>query len=98
MLVKIHDAYRKIIAICDSGLIGKKFEEGNRQLDLTGGFFEGDEKTQEEVKEIIEFGKNEDATFNIVGKEACRLCKEAELIKDEGIIEIGGVHVALVLG
>ena len=97
MLVKIHKGSRLVIAICDSELIGKKFEEGNMQLDLTGGFFKGDEKTREEVKEIIEDGRQEDACFNIVGEESVELCKEMGVVKDEGVEEIDGVLVGLVL-
>ena len=44
MLVKIHKSYRDVVAICDSRLLGNKFEQGNMQIDLTGEFFNGDEK------------------------------------------------------
>ena len=95
--MKIHNAYRIVIAICDTNLLGKKFEQGERQLDLTGGFFKGEEKTEEEVKEIIRQAKAEDATFNIVGEKACRLAKEIGLIEEEGVIQIQGVPVAMIL-
>jgi len=97
MLVKIHKGTRYVVAICDSELIGKKFSEGERQLDLTGGFFAGDEKSEKEVREIIENMKMEDACFNVVGSGAVKLGKEAGVVKDEGVIEIGGVEVGLVL-
>ncbi len=40
MIVNIHKTSdgRRIIAVCDSELIGKKFEEHNLQLDLTSNF------------------------------------------------------------
>jgi len=97
MLVKIHKSYRLVVAICDSDLIGKKLEEGNKQLDMTGNFFKGDEKKDEELREIIEDCQREDATFFIVGKESVALCKEAGLVGDEGVKEVSGVPVALVL-
>jgi hypothetical protein len=34
MYLKVHQSYRDVVAICDSDLIGKKFEEGKRQLDI----------------------------------------------------------------
>ncbi len=97
ILVKIHQAYRYIVAVCDSDLIDKKFEDGNKQLDLTGNFFKGEEKTEEEVGEIILDMQLEDATFNIVGKKSCELAKKQGLISEGGIIHIGGVPIALVL-
>jgi hypothetical protein len=53
ILVKIHKSYRPIVAVCDSELYGKKILEGEKQLDLTGQFFKGEEKTEEETKEIL---------------------------------------------
>ncbi|MAG39349.1 hypothetical protein CMI41_00055 [Candidatus Pacearchaeota archaeon] len=80
MLVKIHKTYRWVVAVCDSNLIGKKFEEGNKQLDLTGDFFKGDEKESEEIKGILADCQREDATFFIVGKESVGLCQEMGLV------------------
>ena len=47
MIVKIHKMPdgRSVIAVCDSNLLGKKFEEKNLQLDLTADFYKGSEKT-----------------------------------------------------
>ena len=39
MLIKIHRAYRDVVAICDSELIGKRFEEGKFQLEIKEDFF-----------------------------------------------------------
>ncbi len=97
MLVKIYKGTRYVVAICDSDLIGKKFEQGKLQLDLTGKFFKGEEKTPEEVKEIIKNMKREDACFNIVGSESGKIAKELGIVKDNGIIKIQDVPVALVL-
>ena len=97
MLIKIHDSYRKIVALCDSDLIEKHFEEGIRQMKVTPHFFKGEEKTEEEVFEILEDMKKEDAIFNIVGKQSVSVALRARIIKPEGIIHIQGVPVALVL-
>lgn len=97
MLVKIHSSYRNSVAICDSNLIDKKFEEGNRYLDLTTTFFKGEEKPEEEVLEIIEKGIYEDFTFNIVGKESIAIALKAGIIQPGGVSTIQGVPVALVL-
>ena len=93
--MKIHKSYRNVVAICDSDLIGKKFESGEKQLDLTGSFFKGDEKSFDELKEIVEDSEREDACFFIVGKESVEFAKEIGLIDDSGILEISGVPIAL---
>ena len=54
MFVKIHEAYRNILAVADSDLIGKTFEEGIRQIEVKESFFKGDQKTKEELLEIMQ--------------------------------------------
>ncbi len=98
MLFKVHRATRLAVALCDSNLIGKRFEEGKRQLDLTGKFFQGEEKTEEETAELLDFYKKEDACFNIVGEESCKIALEQGLISEEGISRVNGVPFSLVLG
>lgn len=97
MLVKIHNSYRSIVAICDSALLGKSFEEGNRQITLNEHFFGGEEKAEKEVLETIESCAAEDYTFNIVGEQSTNLALKAGIIKPEGITRIQGVPIALVL-
>jgi len=97
ILFKIHKSYRLVVAICDKSVYGRKLVEGNRQLDLTGPFFQGDEVSEKELKEKITDCFKEDATFNIVGEKSIRVAKELEIVKDEGVIEIEGVPFALVL-
>jgi len=97
MLVKIHKSYRDVVAICDSELLGKKFQQGKLQIDLNGEFFNGEEKSESETLEIIEDIAREDATFNIVGDKSCRLALKAGIIDKKGIKKISGVPVALVL-
>jgi hypothetical protein len=97
MLVKIHKSYRQIVAICDSELLGKKFEQGERILDVRDSFFNGEEKNQEETIELMKSLAAEDATFNIIGKESCNAGLKAGIINKEGIIKVQGVPFALIL-
>ena len=97
MQVKIQKSYRNIVAICDSELLGKKFEENKFQLNIKESFYKGEEKDKEEVLEIIKDMSKEDATFNIVGKEAVNTALEAGIITKQGIKEIQGIPFALVL-
>lgn len=97
MLVKVIKSHRDIVIICDSDLIGKKFEEGTSQLDVKENFFKGEEKTKQETLEIIKKMSIEDATFNIVGRESIETALEIGIINKEGIKTIQGVPVAMVL-
>jgi len=51
--IKIHNAYRRIVAVCDADLIGKKFEEGNVQIDVNEKFYKGDLVDEEKALEIL---------------------------------------------
>jgi uncharacterized protein len=97
MQIKIHKAYRTIVALCDSNLIGKTFEEGIRQIEIHPNFFQGEEKNRDEIIEILKDLEKEDATFNIVGKESVECAIIAGIISKDGIMEIDNVPVALVL-
>jgi hypothetical protein len=97
MLIRIHNATRLAVALCDSELLGKIFEEGERQLDLTGKFFQGEEKNKEEIKELLKFYKMEDACFNIIGNESCKVAIEAGLIYEKDVSNVAGIPFILIL-
>lgn len=97
ILVKVHKAYRWVVAICDSDLRGRILIEGNKKLDLTGRFFDGELISEEDLKEEIEIATDEDATFNIVGEKSIEACKKVGIISDEGVMTIDGIPFALVL-
>jgi uncharacterized protein len=95
MLIKVHRSYRIIVAICDTDLLGKSFEEDIRQLKVNEHFFKGQEVPYTEAVEIIKKQMLEDASFNIVGKEAIKAAQEANLITKENITTIQGMPYAL---
>ena len=97
MLVKIHSSYRNVVAICDSDLIGKTLQEGKKYLFVNPNFYQGEEKDEKQVLEIIEKGSAEDYTFNIVGEESVNLALKSGIIREEGISKIQGVPLALIL-
>lgn len=96
MNIKIHRAYRNVIAICDTNLIGKTFEEGKLQLKITESFFKGEEITKEQAIKIIEKEIKEDSTFNIVGEESISIALKLNLIKKENVGKIKNIPYALV--
>ena len=95
MRIKIHESYRIIIALADSNLIGKTFEEDIKQIEVRENFFKGEEKEYDEVLELLRGFDREDATFNIVGEESVKCAIEAGIISKEGIMRIDNVPIAL---
>ncbi|UZE94030.1 MAG: DUF424 family protein [Candidatus Pacearchaeota archaeon] len=97
ILVKIHQAYREVISICDSDLIGKRFEEGNMQLEVSEQFYKGEEMSKDKVIELLKEKSQENACFNFVGKQAIETGIKAEIVDEGRVIEIQGVPHAMAL-
>jgi len=95
MFVKIIKSYRVIVAVCDSELIGKKFEEGKFQLDVKESFYKGEIVSEEKLIEILEDMIREDATFNIVGEKSVSAALKSGIVNEEGIKKIHGIPFAL---
>lgn len=97
MFINVIKSYRDIVAACDSSLLGKKFELGNRQLDIKESFYKGEEVSEEKAMEIMKSMAAEDATFNIVGNESVKAALKAGVISKESVGKIQGIPFALVL-
>lgn len=95
--IKIHNSYRTVVAVCDSDLIGKKFEEGKRQLDLRANFYEEEKLSYEEIVNLMEGQAENDATFNIVGEKSIKAALEAGIINTDSIDKIAGIPFTLIL-
>ncbi|MBU0628349.1 MAG: DUF424 family protein [Nanoarchaeota archaeon] len=96
MIVKVHktDDGRKVLAICDDGLLRKKFEEGNNQLDLTSSFYNGEAKNEKETIEMIK------GTYmvNIVGEGSIKLALNLGIVDKKNIIKIKDIpHAQAIL-
>ncbi len=97
MHIKIHRSYRDVVAVADTELIGKKFEEGKFQLDVRENFYKDKEVTKEELINLLQEQAQEDCTFNIVGKESIQTAIEAGLITKKSISHIAKIPFALTL-
>ena len=97
MIVRVIKSKRDIVAICDSELIGKRFEEGKFQIEVKESFFSGKEMNEEETISIIEKMAAEDATFNIVGEKSVEAALKAGLIDEEAVCEVQGIPFVLIL-
>jgi len=98
MYVRIHKSYRNVVAICDSELIGKRFEEGIFQIDVKENFYKGDKVSESEAVLIMKKMLVEDATFNIVGEKSVNTAIKAEIISEDSVGEIAGIPFAMLLG
>jgi hypothetical protein len=89
MIVKVHKKDgRTMVAVCDDELLGKKFEEDNKQLDLTSDFYKGDRYTDKQL--VGDMIRNADV-INLVGTISVSLGIEEGLIEKEHIINIQGI-------
>ena len=98
MYVKVHKSYRNVVAICDSELLGKRFEEDKFQLDVKENFYKGEKLSEKEMISEMKRMSREDATFNIVGEKSVNAAIKAEIISKDTVGEIAGIPFAMVLG
>ena len=98
MYLRVHKSYRNVVAVCDSELVGKKFEEGKFQLDVKENFFKGDKVSEDEAILIMRRMSLEDSTFNIIGEKSVNTAIKAEIIFKDSVRKIAGIPFALVLG
>jgi hypothetical protein len=88
MIVKIHKRdERTIVAVCDSDLLGRKFVDGERQLDLSSDFYKGDERDEKDVGDLI---RNADIV-NLAGPKAVAIGLQEEVITQDHVITIAGI-------
>ena len=88
MIVKKHVSNRKLVlAVCDSEILGRKFEEGDLQLDLTSNFYKGEEKKEEELLDLLKRGY----VANIVGEKSIEILVRKGIIKSKEVKKISGV-------
>lgn len=89
--IKIHNSYRSVVALCDSELLGRRFEEGKRELFLRENFYKEEEKDLDTIVSIIKNQMREDAIFNIVGEESINAALKAGLITERNIDSIDNI-------
>jgi hypothetical protein len=96
MIVKAHKTEdgRLLLAICDSDIIGKKFEEEKKQLDLSSDFYKGEEKSNKETTDLM----RKAYIINIVGKNSITLAINQNLISGDYVEEINGIPYAQSIG
>lgn len=88
MIVKIHrNKTGNVVAACDEDILGKKFEEGKLQLDLTTDFYKGEKKTDSEVLKII----SNSYVVSFVGEKCVEFAIKNRLVDKDKVLVIAGV-------
>ncbi len=91
MIVKVHHTQNgTLVAICDSELLGKLFQENNAQIDLTGDFFSGEEMDEDHAGDLL----RNSYTFNLVGDKSIKLGLKEEVITQKDVKIISGIQYA----
>ena len=94
LIVKIHEAQgKRVAAVCDSELIGKRFTQNKLQLDLSSKFYAGEEMKEESFESMVESFD----VINMVGERVIAIAIKQGLIKEKDIIRISGIPHAQVL-
>ena len=81
------------MAVCDPDIKGKKFEDDERQLDLSTNFYDGEEKTEEETARLFKACYQ----MNLSGTKSVSLGISEGIIDESHVIEIAGVPHAIAI-
>ena len=87
ILVKIHKDQHCVVAICDKDLVGKTITDGRMEIVVSKHFYDGEEKSYDEVGEIMRDYDN----LNIFGEESVALALKLRIIEREHVLFIQGV-------
>lgn len=82
-----------LLVVTDASLIGKKFSEGNLQLDLGAEFYVGEEMEEKEIRKLM----GEAYMIHFTGEEAVGLGVERGLVDEKKVLVIEGVKHAEVV-
>lgn len=82
-----------ILGACDKELLGKTFTDGERQIDVSERFYQGDIIDAQQLKDIL----SEATIANLVGKKTIDIALEMELIDKENLLIIDDVPHAQIV-
>lgn len=94
MIAAVHTHHgRKIVALCDRTLIGKKFETNSIQLDLTSSFYKGKPIDERALLDLLQ----DTYTVNAVGKKSIAILIKNSIISKHQVATIKGIPYAYVV-
>ncbi len=86
--LKIHETPKgSVIAACDRDLLGSRFSEGEKVLDIDEDFYGGNESDMDEIVSSLQGC----LTANIVGEGIVSELIERDIVEKENVSEVNGV-------
>lgn len=82
-----------LVSVCDDGLLGESFEDGEVSITVTESFYQGESRSEEAVVEALERA----AVANIVGNRSVTVAVDAGIVDEDHVLQIGEVSHAQVL-
>ena len=76
-----------LLVVTDKNILGKKYEQGKLQLDLTKEFYRGEEKNEQEVKAAFQKARH----IHLTGERSVALGVELDLIDQQRVLWISGI-------
>lgn len=97
MLLRERETERGLlVSVCDPGLIGETFENGEISLTVTESFYGGDEAETVDADAVVA-GLHRATVANLVGEECIDVAVEAGYIDEAAVIDVGGTRHAQLL-
>lgn len=96
MLLRERETERGLlVSVCDSGLLGKRFSNGQVSLTVEESFYGGDEAVEADAEAVVA-GLERASVANLVGEECVEVAVEAGIIDEHAVIDVGGtLHAQL---
>jgi hypothetical protein len=85
-----------LVSVCDDGLVGRTFENGEISLTVRESFYGGDEAVSADADAVVA-GLRRANVANLVGEECVGIAIEAGYIDEEAVIDVGGTRHAQLL-
>ncbi len=82
-----------MVAVCDTELIGKSFEDNELVLKITESFYKGEEATENEVVHSLKHA----TIANLVGERAVKCALDNDFIEENNVIFVAGVPHAQIV-
>lgn len=82
-----------LVSLCDEGLIGESFSNGDVSIEVTESFYGGEVCSESEAVAALK----QAAVANIVGNESVRIAIEAGIVDETRVLDIDEVRHAQVL-
>ena len=94
MRVAIHEAQgKKILVVSDEDVIGKRYVEGNVQLDLTSEFYKGEVVSDDDIRRMMRGAY----IIHMVGRKSVQMGIDEGFVDQMSVKKIKGIPHAEVL-